>query len=200
MSQIRTRITLLGGAMVIVFGVATAAGTSVPASAATVSGHANVSARAAASTKANVLAPNVIGAFPLQNYASGLAGTFRCMTTGGVHDGNVSIYNCNGSKNQTWGWGSTITGSFKQLVNGDGQCLGVSGGSRSQNARVVGWTCDGTGHPDQYWSVGGCLSFCVFFNYHSGYVLSLLNGSTANNAAVVQASYNSNRNDQFWYF
>jgi hypothetical protein len=144
--------------------------------------------------------PDVTGAFPLQNYGASLAGNFECITTGDKNDNPTALYTCNGSKQQTWGWGSSISGGWRQLVNGDGQCLSISGASKSQNARVVGWTCLGSSHPEQYWSTGGCLSLCAFYNKNSGLVLSVLNGGTTNNSPVVQASYNSNRNDQFWYF
>jgi len=199
MLGLEKRISTFAAGLLLVGGAVSAVASIAPASASAVASHLSTSGLRT-SRSAERGAADVIGAFPLQNYGAGLAGNFLCVTTGGKNDNPASLYTCNGSKEQTWGWGKTISGSFKQLINGDGQCLGVTGGSKSQNARVVGWTCLGTSHPDQYWSVGSCLSLCVFFNYHSGYVLSVLNGSTALNAAVVQASYNSNRNDQFWYW
>jgi hypothetical protein len=55
-------------------------------------------------------------------------------------------------------------------ANNYNKCLGVAGGSKSDDATVMIWDCLGTSHPDQYWlffpdeSRSGCY---FLYNYHS---------------------------------
>jgi hypothetical protein len=88
--------------------------------------------------------------FQIKNFESGL-----CL---GISGGGVDVpavqYTCNGHPDQQWHWGSWYTGltTYQQLVNNDNVCLGVTSGSTAHGARLVGWHCLGTNHPDQYWT------------------------------------------------
>ncbi|HVY36935.1 MAG TPA: hypothetical protein VHM31_03345 [Polyangia bacterium] len=55
------------------------------------------------------------------------------------------------------------------------KCMGVSGGSKSNQAAVKIWDCLGTSHPDQYWLLfpdnsTGCN---IVYNYNSGMRLAM---------------------------
>jgi hypothetical protein len=72
------------------------------------------------------------------------------------------------------------------------KCMGVSGGSTSNNANVMIWDCLGTSHPDQYWLLfpdesTGCN---IVYNYHSGMWLGV---SQSDYSSLVQT------NDQYGY-
>ena len=117
----------------------------------------------------------------------------RCL---GIANGLAGIWNCTTHPDQTWHWGAYFPYqyNYRQLINGNGQCLGVQGGSTAQGARVVAWTCNG--HEDQYWFYNSTPDYTVS-NYSSGMVLGVYGGSTANGAAVVQWGGNGN-GDQGW--
>jgi hypothetical protein len=38
---------------------------------------------------------------------------------------------------------------YYQIINGNGECLGVGGGSSDEGVAIYGWECTGTGYPDQ---------------------------------------------------
>lgn len=126
----------------------------------------------------------------------------RCL---GIANGNAGIWNCTnagGNSDQTWHWGGYVTGPdgiyYSQLINGKGQCLGVAGGSTANGARIVGFSCLGPTHPDQYWyydsvwlGVGGDGSVLVNLKTPcgglslGGKVIGVAGGSKANGAAAV---------------
>jgi hypothetical protein len=73
-----------------------------------------------------------------------------CLGTVAGHNNAAALqWRCNGTKNQDWHWGARGHGG-NQIVNANGDCLGVAGGSTLSGARVVAWNCNG--HPDQYWT------------------------------------------------
>ena len=129
--------------------------------------------------------------FPVHNHDGLCLGI-----TGGEDDAPAVQWTCNGSANQTWHWGSSNAAGYTQLINGDGECLGVAGESTSEGARIYGWTCNG--HPDQYWAVSPYDGYDIFHDYHSGLVLGVAGGSTAVGAAVVQWASTLALN-QLWY-
>ena len=73
---------------------------------------------------------------------------------GKKQDAEAVQYTCEAVANQEWYMGGAINGIYTQLRNrafNGNQCLGVAGGNASEGAEVVGWSCLGTSHPDQYW-------------------------------------------------
>jgi Ricin-type beta-trefoil lectin domain-like len=155
----------------------------------------------AATSRPPVPAAGSTDPFEVVNYHSGM-----CLgITGGEDDAPAVQWPCNGAANQAWHWGSEdgSTGHY-QLINGDGECLGVAGASTKEGADVVGWTCLGTGHPDQYWQGNSTLLVCggdylPYFDLHSGQVLGVAGNSTSKGASVVQWPYQGECNNQFWH-
>jgi hypothetical protein len=136
----------------------------------------------------------------LDNYNSGLCLGINSSNDAGQWDCTLS------GLDQYWHWGSENSSfpGWYQLVNDKGQCLGVAGGSIAEGARVVGWTCDGSSHYDQYWArinyvcYSDYIPYYPFTNLNSGYVLGVAGNSKANGAAVVQFAYQAVCNNQFW--
>jgi endoglucanase len=192
----KSRIRLLTAlsALCLVGGAVAMAAT--PASAAT-SHHVNHLARYSLS---HLPAPGASAAsFEVINYNSGL-----CLgVSGGKNDQDAVQWTCNGHADQQWHWGSQNASypGWYQLVNNVGSCLGVTGGSASEGARVVGWTCDGSTHYDQYWApqAENCGGYVPLENLNSGYVLGVSGNSTAVGADIVQYAYQGVCNNQFWY-
>jgi hypothetical protein len=107
---------------------------------------------------------------------------------------------------QTWYTGAVNSAGYYQIYwlrDGVRQCLGVGGGSTASGARVFGWKCLGTTHPDQYWKVvsglnSGCPGYNYIFNYKSGKVLGVTRNSTAAGAYVVIFGDQKACNNQQW--
>jgi Ricin-type beta-trefoil lectin domain-like len=123
--------------------------------------------------------------------------------SGGADDAPAVQWYClNGHPDQQWSTGAGNSGGFYQLINNDGQCLGVAGGSTAQGAQVVGWKCLGTSHPDQYWFIDHAVPMCGPYypiaNYKSGRYLGVAGGSTLAGAKVVIWNYQATCNNQFW--
>jgi len=138
---------------------------------------------------ASALSVNAAQAAPLNAIFN--PGSGRCL---GIANGLAGIWNCTTNRDQTWHWGAVGPNTYyRQLINGNGQCLGVQGGSGALGARIVAWTCNG--HYDQYWFYDSTFGYAL--NYNSGMVLGVSGGSTANGAAVVQWDRNGNL-DQVW--
>ncbi len=123
-------------------------------------------------------------------YNLGLAN--RCL--GIATNGNAGSYACNGTADQIWHFGAPnyptgTLSSFHQLINNHGKCLGVSGSSATEGARVVATTCS-TSHADQYWAEYdrrlAASYYYTFLNLHSGYVISVASASTFNGQPVIQ--------------
>jgi hypothetical protein len=127
--------------------------------------------------------------------------SFLCLgISGGNDDAPAVQWNCEKVANQEWHYGLEYGNSgYYRLVNGDNECLGVAGSSKSQGARVVGWTCNG--HLDQYWQGVGISDGTVFYNYNSGLALGVSGNSKAVGAAVVQWHFQGDIEtalNQFW--
>ena len=125
--------------------------------------------------------------------------------SGGKTDAPAVVWTCNTHADQLWRQGKEYgrTGYY-QLVNNHNQCLGVSGGSTKEGARVVSWTCL-TGHKDQYWkwdTTRNCsydyLTYNTLDNLKSRYVLGIAGNSSKSGAAVVIWRYQGKCNNQFW--
>jgi hypothetical protein len=191
-SYLRTRIRILALASALGVAVLVAAA-AMPASAATTS----------------LPSPGSTDAFQVYNYNSGL-----CLgITGGEDKAPAVQWTCLGTSHpdQYWHWGTTVGGYVVdpdgnvlpayQLINGDGECLGIEGGETTEGADAVGWTCLGTGHPDQYWALDtyiSCSGYNPLIDLNSGYVLGVLGNSTKVGASVVQWAYQGVCNNQFW--
>jgi hypothetical protein len=127
--------------------------------------------------------------FRIHNFEFG-----KCIgISGAPPDGQAGDWNCTTNPDQTWSWGDPFPGTFgayRQLVNGRGQCLGVAGGSDQQGAMIVGWTCLGTDHFDQYWESvpnlpEGQPSLINFDNGGTGVLIGVQGASSANGANLV---------------
>jgi hypothetical protein len=130
-----------------------------------------------------------VASFHIVNFNSGL-----CLgISGGDDDAPAVQWPCEGAANQEWHWGSEngLFFAYRQLVNGDGQCLGVAAGSKAPGARVYGWNCNGAFN--QYWfASGGQVT-----NLGSSLVLGVAGNSPAPGAAVVQWPFTGALN-QVW--
>ncbi|MFF4393184.1 RICIN domain-containing protein [Streptomyces sp. NPDC001552] len=63
-------------------------------------------------------------------------------------------WGCNGNPDQKWtleAKGSSVWGTFYEIKNGDGQCLGTLSGGTSDGTGIVAWECNGA--DDQRWFV-----------------------------------------------
>jgi hypothetical protein len=137
--------------------------------------------------------------FRVVNFHSG-----RCLgITGGRKNAPAVQWSCNTHPDQQWHWGSQNSAhhGWFQLINGDGECLGVAAGSKKEGAQVVGWTCDGSSHLDQYWAPVGatCSGYVPLEDLNSGFVLGVSANSTAQGAKIVQWRYQGVCNNQFWF-
>jgi hypothetical protein len=128
----------------------------------------------------------------------------RCL---GINYSNstAGAWKCTYANDQLWHLGGQLgTSGYYQIVNDKGQCLGVQGGSTADGAQVVGWGCLGTSHQDQYWTIDFLYpssSYLVYvFNYKSGYVLDLWNGSLANGAPIKQYHWVPGDDHQIWVY
>ena len=166
------------------------------------------SAASAASQSAPAGAGLIIGSTSTSNslYPTGGGGTFqihnvraagKCI---GISAGLAGDWNCTTNPDQTWHWGPANSFGFNELINGNGQCLAVSGGSVSQGARILGYSCLGTS--DQYWLTGiddDLLNYNWVANVSAvASVVGVGGASTANGAPLVLWSANTST-DQKWY-
>jgi hypothetical protein len=112
-----------------------------------------------------------------------------CLTSGGVHNGKVTVYTCNSSSNQHWHAGSSH-GSYQQFINGDGQCLSISGGSASAGADAVMANC--STNDSGYWATDFPQIYNIphFLNQHSQLVIQIACNCSGNSKVVDQESYN----------
>ncbi|MHC3469500.1 RICIN domain-containing protein [Streptomyces sp. 7R007] len=139
-----------------------------------------------APASADILSPTGAN---LHNYNSG-----RCI---GISGGYAGDWTCTGNPDQLWHVGSANSAGWHQVINGNGECLAVSGGSTSQGALVRTWACNGGA--DQYWAssqYSGDLYYLV--NYKSGLIVGVQGGSTANGARLVLWEAQAHA-DQLWY-
>jgi hypothetical protein len=117
---------------------------------------------------------------------------------GGKNDAQAVIWPSNGAANQQWAPGGRVTGPggviYYQVVNKSGSCLGVGGGATNDGANVVGWTCLGPKHTDQYWE---CTAQGLFVNLKSQKVLGVAGqGTTKGTDVVIWA--NNGTPDHYW--
>ena len=158
---------------------------------------------------AGVSTPAVAGAGELHPAAAPPAGTFSlrnynsphyCLgITGGEDDAAAIQWDCNGAPDQTWHRGNEDgTSGYYQIINGDGECLGVYQISTTEGATVVGWQC--VAHPNQYWAWDESSESGYYYlsDYNSGQVVGVLGNSTAEGAQIVQWPNQHTPNNQLW--
>ena len=136
--------------------------------------------------------------FSFQNYNS----KYCLGITGGDDNAAAIQWNCNKAPDQTWHRGNEDgTSGYYQIINGDGECLGVYQISTTEGALVVGWQCLGTTHPDQYWAWDESSTdpgYYYLVDYNSGQVVGVLDNSKALGASIVQWPNQHTPNNQLW--
>jgi hypothetical protein len=143
------------------------------------------------------LQPAATGTFQIHNANAG----GKCI---GISYYLAGDWNCTTNPDQTWHWGNAIVPGWSELVNGNGQCLAVAGGSDKAATAIWGWNC--VGSPDQYWKFfpnGDGTGRIV--NYHGwidpdaeAWVVGVWGGSTENGARLVLYWPDGTRN-QDWF-
>lgn len=124
--------------------------------------------------------------------------------------GQVIQWACDGKSDQTWQWGSEngFTGYY-ELVNGGGDCLGLSGGGTIAGTPVISGPCQG--RADQYWRTAaecvrmtshGNVDYWPLFSYAASsrglYVIGSPGGTTKEGADMVLEGYITACDFQFW--
>lgn len=195
-------VTIMSAALLTVLG---ATGASATARADASPGHATATTFASA--------PRLVAALPqgtllgeIVNYNSNILGSGLCLGISGNHFNAPAIqWNCLTDGQQHWFIGSSNSAGYYQIEWTLGQCLGVAGGSTKPGTRVVGWDCDGTSHPDQYWQIrtnvtcyAAGSAYHPIFNYKSGMVLGVAANSTAVGAYIVIWPFQHHCNNQYW--
>ena len=184
----RTTPFLWGAAVLAFATAATVLAFTAPASAATGTGTSS----ATASTTINIDNKAVPRpGLKLQAAASGTFNIYNYNAFGkciGIAHGTAGDFYCTTNPDQTWHWGAANSTGWKELVNGNGQCLAVAGGSTSAGASIIGYSCIKTA--DQYWALGS--GFTQLFNYKgtfdtngTGWVVGVAGGSTSNGQRLV---------------
>ncbi|MFF7405049.1 RICIN domain-containing protein [Streptomyces murinus] len=106
------------------------------------------------------------------------------------------LWSCNGNRDQIWSFnyiGKDARGSYYQIINRNGQCLGSYGGSKAQGADISVWDCNG--NPDQkwYWKSGNGAQIV---NRNSNMCLAG-SGGFGKATTAIQWGCNGNK-DQKW--
>jgi hypothetical protein len=124
--------------------------------------------------------------------------------------GQVIQWACDGESDQSWHWGSEngFTGYY-ELVNGGGDCLGLSGGGTIAGTPVISGQC--LGRADQYWRTAaecvrmtshGNVDYWPLFSYAASskglYVIGSLAGTTEEGADMLLEGYITSCDFQFW--
>ena len=129
-----------------------------------------------------------------------------CMSNGGVINGVVTQYPCNGSKNQAWYYGGTH-GAYQQIKNyATGQCMGVAGGSYANGAKIQMGNCSTNDtyywQKEPYCDLLGCLPAPDYFvNQKSLRVIQVACGCDTNSAYLDQYDLNdTGPPNQLWYW
>jgi Ricin-type beta-trefoil lectin domain len=209
----RQRIALIGALLAVLGallgGSSTAAASTSQGAAAAAPGRASVSTTMATAIRlstdpvsalrsALTASPAVaaVAPFEIVNYKS-----HRCLgIAGGADNAPAVLWNCKGSADQIWHWDTSIVygGVFARLVNNDGECLGVAGGSQSAGADIYGWSCGNV--YNQFWTTLGLTGqsgYYYLYNWGSDLVIGVAAGSTANGAHLVQWN-RLPHSDQYW--
>jgi hypothetical protein len=174
----------------------------VPAGGTTLHSHVVPAVRATRlddrATRLDNAGPDIwLGNLSFENYTK----PSRCL---GINSsGNAGLWNCTYKNDQEWMQGPYCNeDGYCQLENEDGYCLGVTGGSKKDGARVVGYYCEPTSHPDQYWLPDYDFACPDGNNLHlinmDNVVIGTSGGRTANGTPVVIWSNQRKCNNQLW--
>lgn len=130
-----------------------------------------------------------------------------CISNGGVINGVVTQYPCNGSTNQQWHWGGSIHGSYQQLINTHtGQCIGLAG-NLANGADLKMGSC--SSNDQYYWEVtipcfgigecGAPPGWEWLQNQASLRIMQVGCNCDTNSAAIIDANPNdTGPPDQLW--
>jgi hypothetical protein len=105
--------------------------------------------------------------------------------------------------NQEWFFNSNDGTNWKISNVQTARCLTVSGASNSDNAAIVQWDCTNNGN--ETWQTRGPFihnsvgDYDELVNTQSGKCITVQNGSTANNARLLQFTCNGGAN-QLWHW
>lgn len=139
----------------------------------------------------------VVGLAPTASAAGGHSlknGYGYCLgSLNGDNRTGALTWSCNGNRDQTWTFnpvGEDVLGNFYQIINGNGQCLGVLDGSTARGKNISVWDCNG--NPDQKWYRSGA----EITNRNSKMCLAG-SGSFGKGASAIQWGCNGNK-DQKW--
>jgi hypothetical protein len=118
-----------------------------------------------------------------------------------AHQPYAGQWNCTNNPDQLWHTGLTIATNWVQVINGNGKCLGVAGGSTSQGARITAWSCAGDPY-NQFWDFVPAPHGYYIQNYGAAlaghdYVVGVADASTANGAPLVLWQQLTHP-DQYW--
>jgi hypothetical protein len=120
--------------------------------------------------------------------------TGKCLGTD-TYSGLAQIWPCTTNPDQTVHWAASTAQGYAELVDGNGNCLGIQSRSTAQGGDIQTRPC--TGSPDQYWTQTGTGGLYLQ-NYGSSLVMGVLGASTATDTPIVQWGMNTS-NDQQWY-
>jgi Ricin-type beta-trefoil lectin domain-like len=210
----RSRICVLAAGTLLA--AATGIASTAPAAAARISSH--ISRPVTASVTAVPHKAATADPFNVKNYLSTVINRAICLgISGGLDDNPAVVWTCNTHADQQWHFGAVYPPDpvYGQIVNGNNDCLGLSGGNTAEGTRVVAKDCTAVGlasSADQLWWVVNILcqgptggSYYPFQNAkatqaHSGtpFVAGTSGGGTANGTAVVIWKYQNSCNNQFW--
>lgn len=119
-----------------------------------------------------------------------------------TNDSNAIVWSCDSETGQQWmeeppNAAHRNNTYYFTIQNDNGSCLAVAGGSQSNGARVVAWSCDSTGEQDWY-ILGWDGQYQQIANANSSLCLDVTggNGST-NGAQVIQKGCDSSASQEW---
>jgi hypothetical protein len=86
-------------------------------------------------------------------------------------------------------------GPLYYVINDNGYCLSIAGGSTVPGTRVVEWTCDGS--YGEIWQTVWVNGLPTLWNFHSGLCIGLPGGSTVPGTQVITWPCDGSKN-QTW--
>lgn len=121
----------------------------------------------------------------------------------------AGVWPCATGNDRIWHWDynsglnrfDASNNEYFRLMNNNGQCLGVAGGSTTQGSQVVGATC--VNHNDQFWFWDGGLfaNTAHFVDYGANKQVLAVKGGLVQRAQslVIFANLGSSHPDQLWF-
>lgn len=144
----------------------------------------------------SVAAP--LGPYSLENY---LNSSYCLGISAGSDNAPARLGKCTLAVDQNWNRGLEYgTTGYYEIINGDGECLGVSSNSTAVGADIVGWQCH-TSWQGQYWTwapASGHTGYYNLVNLRSKQVLSVLYNTMKQGAIIVQEPNRKKADSQLW--